>query len=169
MLAVLRDADLEQGASAAARERYAQAYPELFAASPRVDGRNYRAAIDLALVLQRTGDQESAARLLDLSEAVIRQGTRLGVQGFGIADAQLLAVRGAKREALAALQRAEKAGWRGPLWRYHRDHDGNLASIRGTPEFRAVFADIERDMAQQRARLAARPKDAPLELSGITH
>ena len=169
MLAVLRDADLEQGASAAARERYAQAYPELFAAPPRVDGRNYRAAIDLALVLQRTDDQVRAAKLLDLSEAVIRQGTRLGVQGFGIADAQILAVRGAKREALAALQRAEKAGWRGPLWRYHRDHDANLASIRGTPEFRAVFANIERDMAQQRARLAARPKDAPLELSGITH
>lgn len=30
-------------------------------------------------------------------------------------------------------------------------------------------ADIERDMAQQRARLAARPKDAPLELSATTH
>jgi tetratricopeptide (TPR) repeat protein len=169
MLAVLRDADLEHGASAAARVRYAQAYPELFAASPRIDGRNYRAAIDLALVLERTGDRESAARLLDLSEVVIRQGTRLGVQGFGIADAQLLAVRGAKREALAALQRAEMASWRGPLLRYYRDHDANLASIRATPEFRAVFADIERDMAQQRARLAARRKDAPLELSGITH
>jgi hypothetical protein len=118
-------------------------------------------------VLQRTDDQESAARLLDLSEAVIRQGTRLGVQGFGIADAQLLAVRGAKREALAALRRAARTGWRGPLWRYHRDHDGNLASIRSEPEFKAIFADIERDMAQQRARLAARPKDAPLELSAI--
>ena len=33
------------------------------------------------------------------------------------------------------------------------------------PEFKAVFADIERDMAQQRARLAARPKDAPLDLA----
>jgi TolB-like protein len=31
-------------------------------------------------------------------------------------------------------------------------------------EGNAAFADIERDMAQQRARLAARPKDAPLEL-----
>ena len=40
-----------------------------------------------------------------------------------------------------------------------------LASIRNEPEFKAVFADIERDMAQQRARLAARPKDAPLDLA----
>jgi tetratricopeptide (TPR) repeat protein len=169
MLAVLRDADLEQGASAVARKRYAQAYPELFAASPRVDGRNYRAAIDLALVLQRTDDQVRAAKLLDLGEAVIRQGTRLGVQGFGIADAQIFAVRGARREALAALQRAEKAGWRGPLLRYYRDHDANLASIRGTPEFKAIFAYIERDMAQQRARLASHPKDAPLVFEQPQH
>ena len=42
----------------------------------------------------------------------------------------------------------------------------HLASIRNEPEFKAVFADIERDMAQQRARLAARPKDAPLDLAG---
>jgi len=167
MLAVLRDADLEHGTSAPARERYEQAYPELFATSPRVDDGNYRAAIDLALVLRRTDDQVRAAKLLDMSEAVIRQGKRLGTEGFGLADAQIFAVRGAEREALAALQRAEKAGWRGPLWRYYRDHDANLASIRDTPEFKAVFADIERDMAQQRARLAARPKDAPLELSAI--
>ena len=56
-----------------------------------------------------------------------------------------------------------------PIWRYYRDFDPNLASIRNEPEFKAVFADIERDMAQQRARLAARPKDAPLELSATTH
>ncbi len=70
-----------------------------------------------------------------------------------------------KAEALAALRDAEKAGWRGPFWRYYRDFEPNLASIRNEPEFKAVFADIERDMAQQRARLAARPKDAPLDLT----
>jgi hypothetical protein len=55
------------------------------------------------------------------------------------------------------------AGWRGPAWRYYRDFDPKLASIRNEPEFNAVFAVIERDMAQQRARLAAQPKDAALE------
>ena len=68
-------------------------------------------------------------------------------------------------EALATLRIAEKVGWRGPSWRYYRDFDPALASIRNEPEFKAVFADIERDMAQQRARLAERPKDAPLELT----
>jgi len=37
--------------------------------------------------------------------------------------------------------------------------------IQTEPEFKAVFADIERDMARQRAELAARPKDAPLDLA----
>jgi hypothetical protein len=44
----------------------------------------------------------------------------------------------------------------------YRDIEPNLASIRNEPEFKAVFADIERDMAKQRAALAARPKDVPL-------
>ena len=40
-----------------------------------------------------------------------------------------------------------------------------MASIRNNAEFKAVFADIERDIAKQRAALAARPKDAPLDLA----
>ena len=80
-------------------------------------------------------------------------------------DVQIHALRGEKTKALAALREAEQAGWRGPWWRYYRDFEPNLASIRNEPEFKAIFADIERDMAQQRARLAARPKDAPLELT----
>ena len=49
--------------------------------------------------------------------------------------------------------------------RYYRHVAPELASIRKESEFKAILADIERDMAQQRARLAARPKDAPLELT----
>ena len=78
---------------------------------------------------------------------------------------QIHALRGDKAKALAALREAERAGWRGPYWRYYRDFDPTLASIRNDPEFKAVFADIERDMARQRAELAARPKDAPLDLA----
>ena len=89
---------------------------------------------------------------------------RLGRGGYGIADVQIHALRGDKGKALAALREAERAGWRGGVWRFHRDFDPDLASIRNAPEFQAVFADIERDTAQQRARLAARRKDAPLDL-----
>ena len=46
--------------------------------------------------------------------------------------------------------------------------DPMLASIRDEPEFKAIFADIERDMARQRAELGKRPKGAPHDL-GVTH
>ena len=79
-------------------------------------------------------------------------------QASGLPTSQIHALRGDKRKALAALREAEKAGWRGPVWRYYRDVDPNLASIRNDPEFKAVFADIERDMARQRAELADAPQ-----------
>ena len=161
----LRDADLKQGNYQAARLRYAKAYPALLGSTPpTIDGSNWQAAIDVAPVLQAAGDGATAGALLDRAEQFIRTIPRLGVAGYGIADVQLHALRGDKAKALTALREAEKAGWRGPYWRYYRDFDPNLASIRDEPEFKAVFTEIERDMARQRAELAKRPKNAPLDL-----
>ena len=161
----LRDADLKRGDHQAARLRYAKTYPALLEPTPpTIDGSNWRAAIDVAPVLHAAGAGAAASVLLDRAGKFIRTIPRLGLAGYGIADARILALRGEKRAALAALREAEKAGWRGPNWRYYRDFDPNLASIRNEPEFIAIFADIERDMARQRAELAARPKDAPLNL-----
>jgi tetratricopeptide (TPR) repeat protein len=168
-LAILRNADMQTGRDDAALTRYKQAHPELFAhGSPSVHLANYRAAIDLALVLQKRGENEAAKLLLDGAARVIRTIPRLGIAGYWLSDVTIHALRGQKAEALAALRDAEKAGWRGPFWRYYRDFDPNIASIRDEPEFKAVFAVIERDLAQQRARLAARPKDAPLDLTART-
>ena len=162
MLVIARDAHLASDYRAA-RSRYAEAYPELVAPPPpRIDGTNCFVAIDLVPVLQKTGEIERARILLDRSEQVVRAIPRLGVRGHGIADVRILALRSQKKEALVALRDAEKAGWR-LWWRYARDFDPSLASIRDEPEFKSVFADIERDMARQRAELAARAKDAPLD------
>jgi TolB-like protein/Tfp pilus assembly protein PilF len=161
----LRDADLKQGNHQAARLRYAKAYPVLLAStSPTIDGSNWQAAIDVVPVLRAAGEDAAAGALLDRAEQVVRTIPRLGMRGYGIADVQIHALRGDNAKALAALREANKAGWRGPYWRYYRDFDPCLASIRNAPEFKAVFADIERDMARQRAELAKRPKDAPLDL-----
>jgi TolB-like protein/Tfp pilus assembly protein PilF len=167
MLQVLRDDDLRKGKYAQARARYAGPYPALLEAVPTVNSSNVAAAIDLALVLKMSGDDAGATRLLALSEAPIQDMPRLGTNGFGIADVYIHALRGEKRKALLAWQTAVQAGWHGPwpFWRLAREHDENLSSIRNEPEFKAVFADIERDMAEQRAALAARPKDAPLDLA----
>jgi tetratricopeptide (TPR) repeat protein len=164
-LAILRNADLQTGRYDAALARYEQAYPELFVqGGPRIDVSNHRVAIDLALVFQKRGDSDRAGALLDGAARVIRTTPRLGISGYWVADVAIHALRAQKAQALAALRDAEKAGWRGPGWRYFRDFEPNLASIRNEPEFKAVFADIERDMVRQRAELAARPKDAPLDL-----
>jgi len=166
-LFLLRNADLRGGRVEDALARYRKAYPELFVqGAPRLDGLNYGVGIDLALVLQKRHDTARADVLLDAAAQAIGKVPKLGLFGYGITDVQIHALRGEKRAALAALREAEKAGWRGGSypWRYARDFDPALASIRNEPEFKAVFADIERDMARQRAELAARPKDAPLNL-----
>jgi TolB-like protein/Tfp pilus assembly protein PilF len=163
-LFLIREHDVRSRDYIGARARYAKALPGLFAKElPTVSETEVFAAIDLALILQHTGEQSRANDLLDRSEAFLRTLPRQGWFGYGIADVAIYALRGNTAMALKRLREAEHAGWR-RLWRYHRDVDPNLASIRNEPEFKAVFADIERDMAQQRARLAARPKDAPLEL-----
>jgi predicted Zn-dependent protease len=165
----LRNLDLQRGDFRAARARYASAFPEFFGDTiPRINMERFQVAIDLALVLQGMGELDRAAAVLDASERFMHSLPRLGSVGYEVADVQIHALRGDKAEALAALREASTAGWRGPGWRYYRDFDPNLASIRDEPEFKAVFADIERDMARQRAELAKRPKDAPLEL-GTTH
>ncbi len=164
-LLLLSNADVKRGDYAAARARYAKAYPELFATEPpKIHISNFFFAINLVPVLQKTGERARASVLLDRIEEFIRTIPRMGELGYWITDVQIYALRGQKAKALAALRAAEKAGWR-YAWRYFRDFDPNLASIRNEPEFKAVFADIERDMARQRAELAARPKNAPLNLN----
>ena len=118
-------------------------------------------------MLQKTGKPDEANELLDGAERTIRSIPRMGSGGYGVTDVRILAVRGRKADALARLREAEKAGWRFG-WRYARDVDPTLESIRGEPEFKAIFADIERDMARQRAELAARPTDAPLDLKDVS-
>jgi len=163
-LGFLVNGDLRRGTPANARARYASAFPELLdPAGPRVNAGNLRAAVQLAAVLQTTGQADQAATLLDASERALVGLPRAGWGGFPIAQVRIHALRGDKARALAELREAEKAGWRFS-WRFVRDLDLTFASIRDDPEFRAIFADIERDMARQRAELAKRPKDAPLDL-----
>jgi hypothetical protein len=164
---LVRNAALKRGDFRGARAQYARDYPELLGAGPpRIDAYNYTAAIDLVPVLRGTGESDRVRQLLDGSERVLGTQPRLGISGFGVCDVAIYALRGDKARALVALREAEQAGWR-TAWRYTRDFDPNFESIRNEPEFKAVFADIERDIARQRAALAARSKDAPLDI-GVT-
>ena len=145
---------------------YAKGFPELAISDPPViDGSNYRSAVDFAGLLLETGADDRATQLLDGSERMLGSLQRMGWEGYGILDVQIHALRGEKGRALRALQQASSAGWRGFAWRYYRDFEPTLVSIREEPEFQTIFADIERDLARQRAVLASRPKDEPLDLA----
>jgi len=160
-LALLRDAALAADDPQSARALYERGFPELLATSPAIDASNLGAAIDLALVLQKTGDAELAVELLRLAETWVLSRPRRGPRGYGISAARIRLLLGQQSEALAMLQQAQQSGWRGPYWRYYRDFDPVLAPVRNDPEFKAVFAAIERDMARQRAEMAARPPGVP--------
>jgi len=160
-LALLRDAALAADDPQSARALYERGFPELLATSPAIDASNLGAAIDLALVLQKTGEAELAVELLRRAEAWVLARPRRGPRGYGISAARIRLLLGQQSEALAMLQQAQQSGWRGPYWRYYRDFDPVLAPVRNDPEFKAVFAAIERDMARQRAEMAARPPGVP--------
>jgi tetratricopeptide (TPR) repeat protein len=150
----LRDQELRAGRYTEARALYEESYPELLNESgPTIDGSNWGAAIDLALVLSKTGEQEHANLLLNRSFQHIQILPRLGRNGYGIADVRIYALRGDKQKAFSALREAIDEGWRGYDWRYYLVHDPSLESLHDEPEYQAMIAEIEADMAAQLARV----------------
>jgi tetratricopeptide (TPR) repeat protein len=160
---LLRDHELRAGRYAEARALYEESYPELLnEGDPTVDGSNWRAAIDLALVLSKTGEQERADRLLDRSLQHIQTLPRLGRYGYWIADVRIYALQGEKQKALSALRQAIDEGWRF-LWWYYLKYDPILESLHEEPEFQAIIAEIEADMAAQLARVREMERNGELE------
>jgi tetratricopeptide (TPR) repeat protein len=152
-LSLLRNADLASGRYEIARSRYARSFSELTDPEiPQVDSSNYSAAIDLALVLIRLGEQTRADDLLDGSLKTISTMPRLGDAGYWIADVRIYALQQHPQRALDALQQAIDEGWRFLAW-WHLQYDPNLDSIRGEPRFQRLNAELQRDLAVQVRRV----------------
>lgn len=149
-VAQLRNRFITDQQYARALDVYSSTYPEFLDVSDLTIGlHNYRAAIDLALVLQKTGELQRADDLLDLCQDFIRDRPRLGWWGgYWISDVLIWALKGEKTKALSALRQATDEGWRA-LWWYYLHHDPNLDSIRGEPEFQSIVSEIEADMSAQ--------------------
>ena len=155
-LAMLRNHELEEGRPDDARAWYVHSYPELLNdIEPAISFQNFRPAIDLARVLQETGDDERAALLLDRSMTFIETGeiTRLGFDGYGIADVQIHALRGDQQRALAALRKAIDQGWRG-FWWFYLKNNPNLAFLQDSVEFQAMVQEVESFMTSERSTLS---------------
>jgi TolB-like protein/Tfp pilus assembly protein PilF len=161
-LAHLRNDDLTAGRYLEARAWYERGYPALLQeGEPTIDEDNYVPAIDLALVLTRTGEQERADLLLDRSLTFLPKPRRRG-DGYRISDALIYAQQGKTRAALAALRQVIDQGWREAWWFYF-DHDPNLDSIRDEPEFQAMVVEIKADMATQLEHVRAMEANGKLE------
>jgi tetratricopeptide (TPR) repeat protein len=152
----LRDHELRAGRYAEARALYEKRYPELLnEGDPTVDGSNWMAAIELALVLLKTGEQEQADLLLNHSFQHIQTLPRLGLYGYGIADVRIYALQGDKQKALSALRHAIDEGW--PIFLlYSLKHDLSLKSL---------LAEIEADMAAQLGRVREMEHNGELVLT----
>jgi TolB-like protein/Tfp pilus assembly protein PilF len=148
MLFILRNADLRASRYAEARSRYEEFYPALAEADPVVHRSNYRAAIDLAIVLEEMGETRRSRQLLAKSLLAIRNVPRLGLFGYGSADADIYALQGKHAEALAALRAAIDDGW-WPHWRFWTELNPNLDSIRNEPEYHALIAELDAKMAAE--------------------
>jgi len=162
-LALLRNHDLQAGRYAEARARYEKAFPKLLNDDePTIDRTNFRPAIDLALVLSKTGEQERVDLLLDRSLTFIPTIPRLGWAGYGISDVLIYAQQGKTREALLALRQAIDERWRAAWW-FFLVPDPNLDSIRDEPEFQAMVEEIKADMAAQLERVRQMEASGELE------
>jgi tetratricopeptide (TPR) repeat protein len=171
-LTLVRDGELREGRYTDALSLYEKTYPELLKDDPKIDGSNWRPAIDVALVLFKTDEREQANLLLTRSLRYIQTLPRLGIGGYRIADVGIYALQGEKQKALLALRQAIDEGWRN-FWRYSLKYDPILESLHDEPEYQAMVAEIEADMAEQLARVREMERNGELEpipeVSATTH
>jgi tetratricopeptide (TPR) repeat protein len=120
--------------------------------------------LDLASVYLQAGEEAKAESLLSAAESEIPHWpqTPAWVWGYGFANVDLHTLRGDKEKALAALREGVANGTRF-MWRLQLLYNPNLESIRDTPKFAAVIAEIEADMAEQLARVREMERNGELE------
>jgi predicted Zn-dependent protease len=147
---------------------YLTDYPELRDGKVPIEDHGLREALnvtlDLASVYLQAGEEAKAESLLSAAESEIPHWPQTAAWGwgYGFANVDLHALRGDKAKALAALREGAANGTR-HMWRLQLLHNPNLESIRDTPEFAAVVAEIEADMAEQLARVREMERNGELE------
>lgn len=129
------------------------AYPELVCdPDPEVSRLNLFPAINRSLALEKVGDRECAARLLEKALDQMQRMPRLGFFGYGIADVEVYARQGKPEQALAVLRQAIDAGYRMPWWT-QAERSPHTELLRDDLQFQAMMEEIRVDLASQLERV----------------
>ena len=152
-LAILRDADLDAGRIDDAVMRYKEIYPQFFATDKSdMENFDYSAAIEVAHALNVAGQSDRSKVLLNKSLAAIESKPRLSYAGTGVSDVEIYTLLGDEEKALVTLRQAIDEGWRS-FWRRMLISNRNLASLHDEPDYQAMVAELEAEMAEQLARV----------------
>jgi len=122
---------------------------------PDVQKNNVVAALQLAHALQMEGSTARAGVLFGRILDQIEGRRRVGFEGIGNIDACIYASLGETDKALAAMREAVDAGWRDFYGGMLNQPPVMLNSLVGIPEYDAMVAEINADLAVQLERVKA--------------
>jgi len=137
-----------------ARPHFEEEYPQWFAATGPyvVTKRDVDEAIDVSLILQRSGNEEQAAILLNAAiDAMQSMKRNSGPESYGFDDVRAYSLLGQTEAALTALEECADleylSGWQGLKYLPHFD------AVRADPRFMAALSRLSTaaDEARKRA------------------
>ena len=154
LLRVLRDAALRSEDYSEALSWYRQLTPDLFAEHVEITQSNVQNAVNLALLLRQSGEQEQANRLL---HAVLNFddptfGSYFYNDARGISNVHALAIAGRTEEAINAFRVAVDNRFR-IAWEWSTELNPNMDTLRDDPRYQDMIAEIKADMGEQLKQL----------------
>ena len=164
LLRAIRDHALTTGELPAAIAHYRHRRPGLFSPAPVISPANATIAADLALLLRRSGNEQQAKTLIDAAREWYGRTQPEGVYGyvFGTLEVHLLALSGQTDHAIDILEKAINSGYR---WQWKWDlASPNYDTLRDRPDFQALVAYVQQDMAIQAKNLMAQPHHGEFDL-----
>lgn len=126
-----------------------QSFPALTADESLVADRfNLDDIVIAGYLEQQRGNADRAAELLNIALEYMRSAPRMGMWGYGIRDAEVLALLGRPEAAIDALQDAVDAGFVSlrPFELWSIDETPLIDSLRSNPRYEAIRGRIEHEV-----------------------